>query len=502
MTNPQQKQQPVLILGAGVNGAALARELLLNGVSVRIVDAFDLAGGATAKSSRLIHGGLRYLEYGDFRLVRESLEERSRLRQLAPHLVKPLRLSIPMRQRVGGMIASAVRFFGLNRYELLRRLPIPFRNSGERGMWLVRVGLWLYDRFVTDPEFPNHIVQETSESTTPKVNRQEYHWICTYTDGQMLYPERFVVALLSDARAIAEERQLEFQVDTYCHAKLVGSHAEIFDASGTKIDAFTPRAIVNASGAWGDRTLAELGVPSRKLFGGTKGSHFLTSHAGLRAALGGGGVYAEADDGRLVFVLPFGEMVLVGTTDERFDQPPESAVAGEDEIEYLIELTNDLFPDTPLSRADVTLHYSGVRPLPYNPEGKAGAISRDHHVERHEGTPMPAYTLVGGKLTTARAFGELAAETVCTALDVPFRHATRERFIPGGEDYPVDEASLVAEWNRLSERFELPVEQIQRVWSWYGTQSEAMLTPAGSRNATEHTALVGTRIPVQVVRRD
>lgn len=485
----------MLILGAGVNGAALARELLLNGIPVRVVDAFDLAGGATAKSSRLIHGGLRYLEYGDFRLVRESLEERSRLRKLAPHLVKPLRLAIPMRRRVGGMIASAVRFFGLNRNELLRRLPIPFRNSGERGMWLVRVGLWLYDRFVSDPEFPQHRVRETSESVPPRVNRGEYRWICVYTDGQMLYPERFVVALLTDAREIADERGLEFRVDTYRQVKLDGTFAEIVDPGGAVAERFEPSAVVNATGAWGDRTLAAIGVPARRLFGGTKGSHFLTSQPALREALGDTGVYAEADDGRLVFVLPFGGRVMVGTTDERFELPPEAAVAAEEEIEYLLELVNDLFPAAGLSRADVDMHYSGVRPLPYNPDGKAAAISRDHRVEIHEGTALPAFTLVGGKLTTARAFGELAADTVCKTLGIAYEPATRDRPVPGGENHPADET---AERDRLARESGLPPEQVERLWQLFGSRTAALLRDA---DTSAGGMLNETAIPADVVRR-
>ena len=134
---------PVLILGAGINGAALARELVLGGISVVVVDSGDLAGGATSYSSRLIHGGLRYLEYGEFDLVRESLAERTRLLRLAPHLVRPLKLYIPVSNRLGGLRKSVRRFLGRKSNETTRPDP-------PRGLWLVRAGLWLYDRYARD----------------------------------------------------------------------------------------------------------------------------------------------------------------------------------------------------------------------------------------------------------------------------------------------------------------------------------------------------------------
>src|SRR5579859_7583382 len=134
------ERRPVLILGAGINGAALARELLLGGISVVVVDTGDLAGGATAYSSRLIHGGLRYLEYGEFDLVRESLAERTRLLRQAPHLVRPLKLYIPISNRLGGLRKSVGRFFGWN-------APGTTRPGPPRGLWLVRAGLSLYDRY-------------------------------------------------------------------------------------------------------------------------------------------------------------------------------------------------------------------------------------------------------------------------------------------------------------------------------------------------------------------
>jgi glycerol-3-phosphate dehydrogenase len=200
--------------------------------------------------------------------------------------------------------------------------------------------------------------------------------------------------------------------------------------------------IVNATGAWGDLTLGELRIPAPRLLGGTKGSHFITYQPALKAALGDAGVYAEADDGRLVFVLPFGAAVLVGTTDERFDESPERAVATDHEIDYLVGMVNELFPQIGLSRADVTLTYSGVRPLPYSAGGPEGAISRDHSIAVQQADGLPVLTLVGGKLTTSRALGEQVTDDILQRLRMTRTAMTVGRFLPGGRALPPDAGAL------------------------------------------------------------
>ncbi|MCH7571823.1 MAG: glycerol-3-phosphate dehydrogenase/oxidase [Planctomycetes bacterium] len=491
-------QSPVLILGAGVNGAALARELLLNDVPVCIVDVNDLAFGASSRSTRLIHGGLRYLEYGDFRLVKESLRERSRLRKLAPQFVEPLRLFIPVRKRFAGLFRSVFRFLGGSRLLPLYWLSRPFRDATERGLWLVRMGLWLYDRLAGCDEFPNHSVCKTSAETSPNIDSSRYRWMCAYTDAQMQYPERFIVALLEDARQLAEDKEIPFRVFTYHRAELQDQNVMIHRcADDSVVEKFSPLAVINATGAWGDFTLKELNVSSKRLFGGTKGSHLVTYLPKLREAIGKNGLYAEAADGRLLFVLPFGEGVLVGTTDERFHQRPEQAIASERELDYLIEMTNHLFPQVNLTRDDVEMHYSGVRPLPYVSGGKTASVSRGHWIKRHNEFSMPVYTLVGGKLTTARAFAEDVADLLFERLGITRRADTKDRPIPGGADYPSSKESLHAEWRRLADVFSLRIEQIRVLWSLCGNRVEGILREIGSVGSEN---LEETQIPLDFVR--
>lgn len=464
-------QQPILILGAGINGAALARELVLNGMPVWIVDLNDLAYGATAKSSRLIHGGLRYLEYGDFGLVRESLHERSILRDMAPQFVEPLKLFIPVSSRFGGFVAAPLKFLKLSRFWPFSSLAA---DPAPRGLWLVRIGLWLYDVLSRPGDFPKHRVHPLDEPGVPQVDRKAYRWLCSYSDARMRFPERFVVALLEDARQIAAAKNVEFRVLPYHRAVLRGATVEIQRTSdGSTLAQINPPLIVNATGPWGDFTLNELKVPSPRLLGGTKGSHFISYQERLRTALGGDGLYAEAADGRLVFVLPFGDAVLVGTTDERFEALPDQAVAREDELTYLVGVVNELFPSVSLTREDLELHYCGVRPLPYIAAGSTASIPRGHSVAVNESGPISVLTLIGGKLTTCRAFAEEVAKEIASRLDRKVVDDSRDRPVPGGVDYPDNEAQVAASCARLASKYGYTEKQIRAMWQLCGNLVEA-----------------------------
>lgn len=484
---------PVLILGAGVNGACVARELAINGVPVCLVDRFDIAYGATAKSSRLIHGGLRYLEYGDVSLVRESLDERARLLRLAPQYVRPLRLYIPVRRRFGGMISAGLRFARLSRTAVGASAAKLLAGEGGRGLTTVRMGLWLYDRLTGEDGLPPHDVVRVSEAG-PRVDGSRYEWLCSYSDAQMPSPERFTLALLEDARKAASERGVEFRVLTHHLARLDGDAVRIEptgDAPSTGASSssltFKPASIVNATGAWGDLTLQGMNVTSRRLFGGTKGSHLLTRHRGLIEALRGEAVYAEADDGRLVFILPLDDAVLIGTTDERFDDAPETARATASEIEYLLAMVNEVFPQAGLSAADVASHYSGVRPLPFVPAGTTGAIPRGHWIESTAAHGFSIETLIGGKLTTCRALGEEVADRILERLDILRGHSTRERPVPGAEGLSQDLADRRNFWADAARLTGFDIETAEAAGRLLGSRAVEQL----SRLEGDRRQLVG-----------
>ncbi|HEX3728070.1 MAG TPA: FAD-dependent oxidoreductase, partial [Pirellulales bacterium] len=382
--------QPVLILGAGINGCAVARELLLNGVSVWLVDCGDVASGATAGSSRLIHGGLRYLEYGEFDLVKESLAERSRLLSLAPQFVQPIRLWIPVASRLGGAVAAVGRFFSWPWW------PQPQPRHG-RGVWLIGAGLKFYDAYSRTSQLPAHKVLRANAPEAPAVDQSKYRWLCSYYDGQVPYAERLLVALLTDATEVARETGLEFRLFTYHQATLQGRSVEIVPTDAASVhggnNKVEPAAIVNATGAWVDQTLARLDVPSRRLMGGTKGSHLFTFSPTLRAALAGQGIYAEASDGRPIFITPLADTILIGTTDEPFEGPPENALITTSEIEYLVRAVNMILPGARLTTADIDFHYSAVRPLPFVSSASPAAITRRHWLVQHDDGPVPLVSI-------------------------------------------------------------------------------------------------------------
>jgi len=451
--------RPVLILGAGINGASVARELALNGVPVWVVDDGDIASGATSKSSRLIHGGVRYLEYGDVRLVREALAERERLLHLAPQFVRPLRFALPVGRRLGGWLSAVPRFFGWQR-----------RSSGPRGMWLMRTGLWMYDRLATGSSLPRHRVRRVGEPGLPRVDAGAYDWLCMYSDAQMWFPERYTLALLRDAAEASRAEGLDFRVLTYQTVARRGGLFEVSpgrDATPLRIE---PPVVVNASGAWGDSTLRGISAESQQLFGGTKGSHFLTSYQGLRDALGDCAVYAESQDGRFVFILPHEDHVLIGTTDLPVDGNPREAVATPEELDYLLALVLEVFPDVPLTREDIHCHYCGVRPLPHSNAGTPAAVTRDHRIDVLAGD-LPVLTLIGGKLTTSRRLGEQTADWILERLKRERKRSTRDRIVPGGENYPADASDLDERIRQLAGSASASESDVRRMWQLLGSRA-------------------------------
>ncbi len=481
-----------MILGAGINGCALARELVLNRQPVWLIDTGDLAGGTTAYSSRLIHGGLRYLEYGEFDLVRESLAERTRLLRLAPHLVRPLELFVPIRNRWGGLLASARRFLGWKAESA---------QPETRGLYLVRMGLALYDLYARDPSLPRHRVVASGQRGTPPVDRAKYRWMCGYYDAQIVSPERFVVALVEDARQLAAEQGTELRVWTYHRAWLEGKRLcvgpwEDPPDHGLVLAETEPALVVNATGAWVDETLDRLRIDSPKLLGGTKGSHFFTLHAGLRQALDGQAFYAEASDGRPVFVLPLGPGTLVGTTDERYEGPPESAVASEAELTYLVGLVNDLLPQVRLTRSDIAMHYSGVRPLPRSGAGVTAAITRRHFLQENPAAPLPFYSILGGKLTTCRSLAEEATAQILKRLDRSVVANSRQRPLPGGEQNPPP-AELAQRQREVAASTGFSQPQVAACWSLLGSRTERVFAELAGGDRGN---LAGTELPRALVR--
>ena len=497
ITSPVRSDRPVLILGAGINGAAVARDLTLNGIDVWLVDSGDVACGATSRSSRLIHGGLRYLEYRDIHLVRESLRERERLLRLAPQFVSPLWLAIPVANRMGGLLTAALRFMGLD------RAGFSGRSHTQRGLMAVRIGLACYDWLAGKSSLPSYRVSKlgtgrnADEAVVPDVDQNAYRWVCGYSDAQMLYPERFVLALLADSKHAAATTESSFELRTWSRVSRDGSQFRVVDRTGN-VETIQPSLVVNATGAWGDLTLASLDVEEQRLFAGTKGSHLFSRHGGLRRCLRGAGIYAEAPDGRLVFILPCGEGTLIGTTDLPFGERPETASADQDEVEYLIAMVNSVFDSICLDFNDVETRYSGVRPLPCVDAKQTSAIPRGHSIHVTQQGILKILTLIGGKLTTCRALAQEVTDRVLETLGQPRRVQTDSRLVPGGGQWPRSAVAVQSRKLELEHQYGLSDAQVSAVWTLAGNRFDEIFNEDSSETA--QPSLAGTDLPLEFVR--
>ena len=414
----------VVIIGGGINGIATFRDLAMQGVDVVLVERADFASGATAASSHMIHGGLRYLENGELRLVRESVHERNALLRTAPHFVKPLRTTIPIYSTFSGLLAAPMR--------LLRHGP--GGRPVERGAAIIKAGLTLYDTFSRDNgAVPRHrfVGRRRSLEMLPALD-PSIRYTATYYDASVHSPERLALQVLLDG---ASAHQGAIAANYVEAIGLEESAVRLRDVETGVEFTIGADVIVNASGPWTDLTNAALGTPTR-FMGGTKGSHIVLDHPELLAATDGREIFFEHSDGRIVLIYPLHGRVLVGTTDLEAD-PRDPAVCTTEEVDYFFDLIHHVFPAIPLERSDIVFTYAGIRPLPRHDDLKPGLVSRDYRVEVDDDRAgIPVVSLVGGKWTTFRALGEALADRVLTLLDRPRVRSTDGVMIGGGAGYP------------------------------------------------------------------
>ena len=490
--------KPILILGGGINGVGIARELLLSGLSVILVDKHDLAYGASSKLSRLAHGGLRYLEYGDISLLKESLAERNRLLKLAPHFIKPLRLKIPLSGYINGWCQSILRFCGLSRTSWGNRWDQHFKSEG-RGSLLVRAGLTMYDLISWDKTLPPFEIRNTNTSQDPGISKHDYPMMAEYSDARITSPERFLFALIHDCQTIAKDMSLTFTVFTH-HTISLNVDNVLIHPTGTRLITWEcqPEIIINATGAWGDLTLQESNIPSPRLLQGTVGSHILTRHQTLRECLSDYAYYVNTQDGRLVFIIPQEETILIGTTEIPLVKNPAEVVATDAEIDYLLEITNEIFPACMLTPADICAHYAGVRPLPY--QALAGQkVSRQDQLILNQTKSVSVMTVIGGKWTTFRAVAEKVATAIWQRQDLPVPSSSKERLIPGNHNYPSSPQTIEDYLEQLQRRYDVPLIQIRAVFKLLGTMVEEWLADTftlPNQSSQPVTILAGTDYPL------
>jgi len=379
----------LIVIGAGINGAGVARDAALRGLKVCLVEQADLCHGTTRWSSRLIHGGLRYLEFGELGLVHESLQERETLLRLAPHLVRPLPLLIPV-----------------------------FAGS-RRGFNTVDFGLWIYDLLSLGRSVPGHQRLSRAEALVrlPGLKSAGLEGGVLYYDAQVAFVERLVVENALAAQAAGAELHTYTAVE---HILRDGNRLRgvaVRDAlSGARHTLEAP-AVVNAAGPWLDRVLAGAEAALPRFLGPTKGTHIVVP---ALPGLKGLACYGEAQaDGRPFFIMPWNGLALIGTTDTRCDEDPDRLRPQSSEVDYLLEATRGLLPGASLSRRSVLYAYSGLRPLPRQGLKETAAITRRHQVRHHGRSVRGLYSLIGGKITTYRHLAEEAVDQVVARLGRP-----------------------------------------------------------------------------------
>jgi glycerol-3-phosphate dehydrogenase len=484
----------VLIIGGGINGAGVFRELALQGIDCLLVDRADFVAGASSNSSRMIHGGVRYLENREFGLVSEALHERDRLLVNAAHYVAPLKTTIPLTSWFGGLLRSALIFIGCSDIR-----PV------ERGAAAVRTGLRFYDFFTRNQRLPKHTYtnKENTLREVPGLN-PKIVGSATYYDAWISQTERLCIELIQDALK-AEPRCAALNYCELCAANNIpkpdaegGLHVGrigLKDSLSGEMFSVRPRLIINATGAWIDHTNTMLGAMKNSIdgsmhptqfIGGTKGSHLVLDNKQLHAALGGANgrmVYYQHSDGRVCIVFPFADKVIAGTTDIRVSDP-DSARCDESEIEYILESLRGVFSGISFSREQIVFTYCGVRPLPASDDSRTGTISRDHSLRMAWIRTTPVYCMVGGKLTTFRAFSEQTATEVLDWLKVKRKCSTSGTAIGGGKGFPTDE-KWKADWiARLATRGSMSQARAATLLERYGTLAEEIANTATEKSET------------------
>ncbi|MCB4207559.1 glycerol-3-phosphate dehydrogenase/oxidase [Arthrobacter sp. UM1] len=449
----------VLIIGGGINGVGTFRDLALQGVDVALVEREDYCSGASGASSHMIHGGIRYLENGEFRLVKESVVERNNLLKIAPHYVKPLQTTIPIFSTFSGILNAPIRF-----------LTHKSGKPQERGAALIKMGLSIYDSFSRlGGTVPKHefLGAEESRALFPQM-RSDVRYTATYFDASVHNPERLTLDVLHDGLDAHEGVRASNYVSA---VGMTDAGVRLRDEiSGEEFD-FSAKIVLNVSGAWTDQTNGALDDATR-FMGGTKGSHIVLDHPELLAATHGREIFFEHTDGRIVLIYPMGDRVLVGTTDLDDDMSAQ-AVCTDEEIQYFFDLIGHVFPSIEVKREQIVYTFSGVRPLPRHDETAPGFVSRDYRFERREQNGATVLSVVGGKWTTFRALSEHLANEVLGMLGKKREVSTLGRTIGGGKGFPESEAGERA-WIQARVDDHIDAERYGILLERYGVRADAV----------------------------
>lgn len=410
----------VLILGGGVNGVAAFRDLSLNGISALLIDENDFCIGASSASSRMAHGGLRYLEGREFRLVKESAKERNLLLQNASHLVEPLKITVPVQAYFSGLVSSILKFLGLS------------KKSGSLSLLALMGALTLYD-FMGRVEraLPRYRVLLNFKSSVKNIKSGTKAFV-TYFDGLIKSPEGLMMEMLNEAvQSNGANASLNYTSWT-----MDNGHFIIKDKYSDSLVKAKPKVVINATGSAIDKVNAQLGFDTSYIRG-VKGAHLILHNSKLSARIGDTAFYYDDGSDRMVIMIPLNDTVLMGTTEIDLKDQPDLKVT-ESEIDYLLSSASVLFEDCEVTKNDIVAVTTGIRPLQGGNGGDANSALRDHKILVNTITSkgkVPVLSLVGGKWTTFRAFGEAASKRVHKILNRDRKVDTTNLVYPGAVNW-------------------------------------------------------------------
>ena len=435
-----------LVVGGGMAGAGVARDLASRGLSAVLVEKADFAAGTTSRSSKLIHGGLRYLELLDFKLVRESLRERETLARLAPQLVRPLPFLVPV------------------------------YRTGTRSLVKVRLGLRLYDWLRPGRRTERYRAISRAEALRlePSVRPDDLLGAGYYLDDLLLSPERLCLENVLSARRAGAHAFNYALAEEFQPGPEGGWTARVRDLVDGDVVRLTGRVLVNAAGPWVDRVRARARIEDRgkRIIRTTKGIHLLLPRLTERA------LYLSTQDDRMVFVIPWREFSLVGTTDTDFTDSPDRVWATGDEVTYLIGEARRVLVDPRVSEANVVYTYAGVRPLTFDGGSggkRASAVSRQHKVvaEGHGGRFL---SVTGTKLTCFRSLAEKVGDTVVRRLRRGGPSLTADIALDGSdEEAGALEARAMLDLTEAVRATGLEPAQLEALVATYGRRVRAVL---------------------------
>jgi glycerol-3-phosphate dehydrogenase len=437
----------VVVIGGGMAGAGVARDLALRGISVGLVDKDDFAYGTTSRSSKLIHGGLRYLEMFDFGLVRESLRERETLQQLAPHVVRPLPFLVPI------------------------------YGDSSRSLIEVRIGMKLYDWLTPGRDRERYRVLKAIDalSLEPNLRAEDLRGAGYYFDDLLVFPERLCLEnVLSACRHGARAFNYAEVEEIVKDARGEPAGVRVRDLLTDRVVTLQARVIVNATGPWVDRVRERAGIAERgrTIVRTTKGIHCLLPRLTDRA------IYHSTGDERMIFIIPWREFSLVGTTDTDFDGDLDRLHATAEEVDYLMAEARGAVRDPRVTATEVAYTYAGVRPLSFEEGRRASDVSRAHKVVSEHGGHFLSIT--GTKLTCFRSLAAEVGDAVAGTLGRQAPSRTADLTLDG-----MDEARGRVEartWLDVSadvEASRLPPATLERLVATYGRGYRRVVELAG-----------------------